>query len=140
MRFILVVTALVGAALVLGCAPSSPPKEPDAAPPSAAGPTDAASGTTPAGAPSKLEPAGGTCGGIAGVGCNKGLYCLFPPEAQCGAADQTGTCQPVGDMCTQEFAPVCGCNDKTYPNACYAAREGVSVLRKGECAAQQAPQ
>jgi hypothetical protein len=140
MRFVLLVTALGSPVLVASCAPSSPAKEPESSPASPSDPSDASSGTTPAGPPSKLQPAGGMCGGIAGFGCNPGLYCWFPPEAQCGAADQSGTCQPLGDMCTQEFAPVCGCNDKTYPNACYAAREGVSVLRKGECAAKPAPQ
>jgi hypothetical protein len=37
-------------------------------------------------------------------------------------------------MCSEELAPVCGCNDKTYPNACHAAREGISVVKGGECA------
>lgn len=74
------------------------------------------------------------CGGIAGFGCAAGLYCAFLPEAQCGAADQSGTCRAIPQVCTEEFAPVCGCNDKTYPNACSAAREGVSVVKTGECA------
>jgi hypothetical protein len=78
---------------------------------------------------------GGMCGGLAGFGCNEGLYCLFPPEAHCGAADQSGTCTRVPDMCTKEFAPVCGCNDKTYSNGCMAAHEGISVGKKGDCAA-----
>jgi hypothetical protein len=74
------------------------------------------------------------CGGLAGFACSAGLYCSFPPEAMCGAADQTGSCTPIPEVCTEEFAPVCGCNDKTYPNACHAAREGISVGKKGECA------
>jgi hypothetical protein len=73
------------------------------------------------------------CGGLQGLACQQGQYCSFSLEATCGAADQTGTCTPIPEMCTQEFKPVCGCNDKTYPNACHAAREGISVGRDGEC-------
>lgn len=74
------------------------------------------------------------CGGIAGFGCAPGLYCAFPVEAHCGASDQAGVCKLIPEMCTEQFAPVCGCNDKTYPNDCYAAREGISVGHQGECA------
>ncbi|HEX6275358.1 MAG TPA: Kazal-type serine protease inhibitor domain-containing protein [Polyangiaceae bacterium] len=124
---------------LLACAASTPPSEPapGSAPSPAASP-DPAGATSPAGAPGKTNPAGGICGGIAGFACEPGLYCSFPLDAACGAADQTGTCTRVPEMCTEEFAPVCGCNDKTYPNACYAAREGISVGRKGECAAPPA--
>jgi len=74
------------------------------------------------------------CGGIAGFGCAAGLYCAFPLSAHCGAADQSGVCQPIAEMCTEQYDPVCGCNDKTYPNECHAAREGISVGAKGACA------
>jgi hypothetical protein len=81
------------------------------------------------------QPEGAMCGGIAGFACAADLYCAYAPEAQCGAADQSGTCAKKPEMCTEQFQPICGCNDKTYPNACHAAREGVSVVRVGECGA-----
>jgi hypothetical protein len=132
--------------LLTACGPAAPASDPSStaspnAPAASTGPgsaTSPAAGTSPAGTPDKTNPAGGICGGIAGFGCEPGLYCSFPLEAACGAADQTGTCTRVPEMCTEEFAPVCGCNDKTYPNACYAAREGISAGKKGECSAPSA--
>jgi len=79
---------------------------------------------------------GKLCGGLQGAACPDGQYCDFAPDAQCGAADQTGTCKPKTQACTRIYKPVCGCNDKTYGNACEAAAAGISVAKEGECAAQ----
>lgn len=76
---------------------------------------------------------GQMCGGIAGIACAQGLYCSFPQSAQCGAADQSGTCQPRPQACTRDYRPVCGCDDHTYGNACTAAAAGVSVVHDGAC-------
>lgn len=36
-------------------------------------------------------------------------------------------------MCTMQYDPVCGCNNKTYSNACVAECAGIKQYRKGEC-------
>jgi hypothetical protein len=82
------------------------------------------------------EPA--ACGGLMGLTCPDAEYCNFPEDALCGAADATGTCEPIPMICPTIFAPVCGCDDMTYPSACNAAAAGVSVLHDGEC--DDAPQ
>jgi hypothetical protein len=87
-----------------------------------------------------VSPDGGAasaCGGLAGLACAEGQYCDYAPEALCGAADQTGTCKRRPEVCTEQYDPVCGCDDKTYGNACKAASAGVSVVSKGECAPQK---
>lgn len=75
--------------------------------------------------------AGAVCGGVAGLRCEQGYYCGFPPGR--GRPDQTGVCKLKPRVCPRIFKPVCGRDGTTYPNACEAASRGVSVLSEGAC-------
>jgi hypothetical protein len=39
--------------------------------------------------------------------------------------------------CDDRHEPVCGCNNRNYPNSCFAEREGVTYWRDGSCGRMQ---
>jgi hypothetical protein len=80
------------------------------------------------------EPMSGRpCRGNDDMPCPEGEYCDLAEGDGCDAADPTGLCRPLASSCSMVFEPVCSCGHETYPNACFAARSGVSIDHEGEC-------
>lgn len=73
------------------------------------------------------------CGGESSRNCAAGEYCAYEPDQNCGRADATATCKERPEVCPEIYAPVCGCDGKTYSSACDAAGNGVGYEREGPC-------
>ncbi|MEI9948974.1 MAG: Kazal-type serine protease inhibitor domain-containing protein [Pseudomonadota bacterium] len=78
-------------------------------------------------------PAGTSCGARAGDTCTAAEYCAYTPGQWCGAADAEATCEPRPSGCSKLDEPVCGCDGKTYGNACSASLAGSGVYQTGAC-------
>lgn len=79
-------------------------------------------------------PDGSTSSCTDGSQCGPGHYCAFP-TGTCGKVPGTCTKQP-GPGCPEYYGPVCGCDNKTYSNACFSAFKGISVQYMGACKTQ----
>ena len=78
------------------------------------------------------EPEPQLCGSRGLQPCPEGQYCDWGDDA-CGAADVPGTCATVPEVCPQNYDPVCGCDGRTYSNACFASMHAIDVTHAGEC-------
>lgn len=78
-------------------------------------------------------PSGQVCGTRGAQPCTGGTFCAWPESAHCGATDRPGVCMTRPSVCTRELKPVCGCDGKTYPNACAAHTATISIDHAGPC-------
>ena len=75
---------------------------------------------------------GKTCGGIAGIRCDYGLFCDLKAKS-CKISDAQGKCVKVPTACNRIFRPVCGCDGKTYGNNCERLMAKAQLDHAGKC-------
>ena len=75
---------------------------------------------------------GGTCAGVAGLGCDAGLWCEVEPGS-CKRADAEGRCVRAPQVCNLAYRPVCACGGRTYGNDCERERAKAQKSHDGRC-------
>src|SRR3984957_3266635 len=75
---------------------------------------------------------GGTCAGVAGLGCDAGLWCELEPGT-CKPADAEGRCVHAPQVCNLAYSPVCACGGKPFGNDCERERAKAQKAHNGPC-------
>ena len=75
---------------------------------------------------------GGTCAGIAGLGCDAGLWCELEPGT-CNRADAAGRCVHAPQVCNLAYSPVCACGGDPTATIANARQAKAQKSHDGRC-------
>ncbi len=79
------------------------------------------------------------CGLANGRQCAQDEFCLERGLACGEQRPEGGTCEEVREDCQRNYDPVCGCDDRTYPNLCQLINARVQLQNDGACAGDPPP-